>query len=382
MDGDIDIDFDQENENTFYEEADQMLEDAKSDRGLDTEQSANQQGNDELMFDGSTNGNVEDRDGLMEDFEGEEAEDEELLDFADLDDNVEPLESVINTGVEEPAMSREIPGEHVTPETMDDDIVHGDPGLPPTGEVSETTAVDLAESTETGAQAGTVSPKHLEHISAQSLTVDEGPTSSLVEDDAQAESLSQAGHVAAQVHDKEDLSAQDGLEQHSVQVEDQNFNVAAHASDDAASLDHVDEQHYEEAQYHLEAPSSIQESPNIPQQQDTPTVTGLHPTIVVVQGRELALFPSSDLSISTDYLLEDENLANASIGDLLQSCRVVLGASIAEDVELELGVDDLGLLVGEVCLPLLAITILIANSATRTLLQRSRPVSLRYLTST
>ena len=77
----------------------------------------------------------------------------------------------------------------------------------------------------------------------------------------------------------------------------------------------------------------------------------LHPVIVIYQGNEMSLFPSTedDNEQSQTYLLEHQSVASESIGNLLQQCRLVLADSIGEPDELEIRFTDLGLNVDEVC---------------------------------
>lgn len=91
-------------------------------------------------------------------------------------------------------------------------------------------------------------------------------------------------------------------------------------------------------------------------QPNSPTVTGLHSTVVEYNGSEILLFPSSDTSLSSEYLLGNENLVTSSLGDLLQACRSVLGQSLSEDEELVLGVEELDLYVSEDSTPAFSIS--------------------------
>jgi hypothetical protein len=75
----------------------------------------------------------------------------------------------------------------------------------------------------------------------------------------------------------------------------------------------------------------------------------LHPVIVEYEGHEISLFPPREQGSSETFFLHDENLVNVSICDLLRACRDVLGDSIQEKEELELTVSDLDLSLTEVC---------------------------------
>ena len=92
-------------------------------------------------------------------------------------------------------------------------------------------------------------------------------------------------------------------------------------------------------------------------QVNSPTVTGLHPTIVEYQENEVYLFPSRDPAVPEQYLLQNENLVTTSLGDLLQACRTALGDGVSEDEELVLGVEELDLYVSEVSYAKLSATL-------------------------
>ena len=71
-------------------------------------------------------------------------------------------------------------------------------------------------------------------------------------------------------------------------------------------------------------------------------------TIVTYEGNEYSLFASGVEGDNTTFFLSDESLANGSIHDLLKECRTVLGESVSDECELEIGMPDLGLSMNEV----------------------------------
>ena len=82
----------------------------------------------------------------------------------------------------------------------------------------------------------------------------------------------------------------------------------------------------------------------------TPTDTGLHPTTLHYQNHVLPLFKSHQ---EPHGLLKDDNLASLSLAELMRQCRYRLSAAVGEtvsaDQELRLEFDELGLELAEVC---------------------------------
>ena len=74
----------------------------------------------------------------------------------------------------------------------------------------------------------------------------------------------------------------------------------------------------------------------------------LHPIKVYYEDTEMSLFPPSSEDAQETYFLQDESLATSSISDLFSAMRSVLADTVGNDDELELGIDVLGLSLGEV----------------------------------
>lgn len=81
-----------------------------------------------------------------------------------------------------------------------------------------------------------------------------------------------------------------------------------------------------------------------------PVALRVHPVVVVYQNNEISLFPplEQNQESSQTFFVHDEKLAGQSISELLEACRVVLDESIAEEEELEIRVEVLGLYINEV----------------------------------
>lgn len=81
-----------------------------------------------------------------------------------------------------------------------------------------------------------------------------------------------------------------------------------------------------------------------------PSTLRVHPVVVVYQNNEISLFPplEENQEPSQTFFVHDEKLAGQSISKLLEACRVVLDESIAEEEELEIRIEDLGLYINEV----------------------------------
>ncbi|KAI9849160.1 MAG: hypothetical protein M1837_005390 [Sclerophora amabilis] len=78
-----------------------------------------------------------------------------------------------------------------------------------------------------------------------------------------------------------------------------------------------------------------------------PSTLNVHPVMIMYEGSEMSLFPpSGDDSLET-FLLQDETLVNESINDLFKAIRLVLEGSIPEHDDLEIGLDELDLLLSE-----------------------------------
>ncbi|KAI9675655.1 MAG: hypothetical protein M1817_001022 [Caeruleum heppii] len=72
-----------------------------------------------------------------------------------------------------------------------------------------------------------------------------------------------------------------------------------------------------------------------------------HQVVVIYEGSEVYLFPPSNDDASSTFFLSDEALAGASISELLVAIRTVLAASIDEDDELSIFLEELDLTLNE-----------------------------------
>ncbi|KAF2461755.1 hypothetical protein BDY21DRAFT_167 [Lineolata rhizophorae] len=81
--------------------------------------------------------------------------------------------------------------------------------------------------------------------------------------------------------------------------------------------------------------------------QEVHEASGSHPVSVLYEGSVISLFPPRELEESETFFLQDETLVHSSIGDLLQSCRQVLGDTIQAEDELEIDIAELGLCLSE-----------------------------------
>lgn len=76
----------------------------------------------------------------------------------------------------------------------------------------------------------------------------------------------------------------------------------------------------------------------------------LHPVKVLYQESEISLFPPQEGDASETFFLEDEDLAHGNLGELLASCRQVLGDHVSDDEALVVHIECLNLQLSEDCL--------------------------------
>lgn len=83
------------------------------------------------------------------------------------------------------------------------------------------------------------------------------------------------------------------------------------------------------------------------QEEDPPN--RLHPVVLDYQGEEMFLFPPVDQigEHAATFLLEDEQLAYSTIGNVLEACRGVVKESLREQEELVINIHDLDLHISE-----------------------------------
>ncbi|KAH0365093.1 hypothetical protein KCU65_g6316, partial [Aureobasidium melanogenum] len=364
MDADIDIDLDapdapDTNMQSFQVDDHQMQEDPRSDRQ-----------DDDLMIDDS---HQEDTDRMMQDDAPPQEQDEELLDFSEDEEDVpmnpaEPSQPDIHLVVEpeapaEQPITTEEPVEVVQSEVASELLTEG----------VQPITTQTAPSEEVADQPQITSVEEQEPVTTQIVKNDQSDSvaQASLEQVAQPEPQP-AAHEEVQPSTAADLAEQPETHaQESVVESTETSNVANEGLEEAAHVaNSTQDQHPEQgnddiqtgvAQEDDEQPAkrtltrqetdlsnyTVPDEYSRERQVNSPTVTGLHPTIVEYQENEVYLFPSRDPAVPEQYLLQNENLVTTSLGDLLQACRTALGDGISEDEELVLGVEELDLYVSE-----------------------------------
>ena len=92
------------------------------------------------------------------------------------------------------------------------------------------------------------------------------------------------------------------------------------------------------------SPSNVEGS-HIQEEDSSNSLVHLHPIVLDYQGEEMFLFPPEH---AATFLLEDEQLAYSTIGNVLEACRRILKVSLSEQDELVMNIDDLDLHISEV----------------------------------
>ncbi|KAA6412111.1 MAG: hypothetical protein FRX48_04261 [Lasallia pustulata] len=120
---------------------------------------------------------------------------------------------------------------------------------------------------------------------------------------------------------------------------------------DVTGLRKEDSQADEDPGIHASVDStSAPRNDDIPRLDDPlPVAQRLHPVVVIYLNNEISLFPplEQNQESSQTFFVHDEKLAGQSISKLLEACRVVLDESIAEEEELEIRIEELGLYINE-----------------------------------
>lgn len=363
MDGDIDIDLDSAGEQMQYDEDDHMIDDAKPDN-IQYQEHVDE----DVMVDDDAASHTEDR--VMQDSPPHSEHDEELLDFSDNEDM--PIENTDHVAVEETVLEPQ-PQDPEPLEQVQSDAAAEllNAGVEPVDHLDLTAQTELyqvqPEQHEPGVSEDSFHQvdengleEHIEGDDAQPVVACPGVHAAQSEefeqntyDETPLQYLSQ--HDVAEGAGDPQVYAEGSVEQPTAQA-----NTINEAQEDAADNDTTEPAVVETAQeanpsipasLHLDTELSQHEAAEDLSTHDTephsPTVTGLHPTIVEYDGNEIFLFPSREPASYEQYLLVNENLVTSSLGDLLQACRVVLGESISEDDELVLGVEELDLYVSE-----------------------------------
>lgn len=390
MDGDIDIDLDSAGEQMHYEDDDQMIDDDAANHP-----------DDDLMVDDEAAGHPIDREMLDDTAVAAAAtapqeHDEELLDFSDDEDiyaDEAPIEQPTMHIVEAQPQRPALVDQDLVPEPVAEQNLTAQEYLQPDNAVVEQVqsqkAAELltegapvldhtsAQHQDTRAPQVTIAPgsEHASASHAQSHPYQHGEGATVdsavpvPEGVSQSEEPSRATVESAQA---EPTSVTESVESHADTIDDSartqtddQPEVLSHeqptkAAADATAEAHVPSSSHEAAALTVDtAASKVDVTDHAyprERQPNSPTVTGLHPTVVEYDGNEIYLFPSSDPAASEQYLLGNENLVTSSLGDLLQACRSVLGQTLSEDEELVLGVEELDLYVSEDSTPAFSIS--------------------------
>jgi hypothetical protein len=362
MDADIDIDLDapepiDTNMQSFQVDDHHMQEDPRSDRPDDL-----------LMIDDS---NLDDTDRMMQDDAPlPQEQDEELLDFSEDEEDVpmnpvEPNQPEIHL-VAEP----EVPVHQSAIIEEPLELVQSDIAAELLTEGVQPIDAEVSQSEEAPEQPHVEHVEPLEPVVDQSVVNDESQNlastsldqATVTQDPAQPEQVADPieqpePQVVESVVESTELSNtnDESLEEnaqvaHQQSTQDQHLEQGKDDASPAVAQEH-DEQPVKRTLTRQETDLSnytVPDEYSRERQVNSPTVTGLHPTIVEYQENEVYLFPSRDPAVPEQYLLQNENLVTTSLGDLLQACRTALGDGVSEDEELVLGVEELDLYVSEV----------------------------------
>ncbi|CAD0114922.1 unnamed protein product [Aureobasidium uvarum] len=364
MDADIDIDLDAPDTNmqSFQLDDHQMQEDSRSDRP-----------DDDLMIDDS---NLDDTDRMMQDdAPPPQEQDEELLDFSEDEEDipmnpVEPSQIDVNfvAETEAPAQqpitteeSIELVQSEVASELLTEGVQPINTVVQPSEQASEqpqiepvTTQEPVSEQNVNNDQSENLAQESLDHVAHpevqpapheklqdphsadSSEKLETHAQESVVESTEVPNAINEAPEESTQVAHQQSTNNQDPEQGNDdVQVE------AGQEGDEQPVKRTLTRQETDLSNY------TVPDDYSRERQVNSPTVTGLHPTIVEYQENEVYLFPSRDPAVPEQYLLQNENLVTTSLGDLLQACRTALGDGVSEDEELVLGVEELDLYVSE-----------------------------------
>ncbi|KAI4723367.1 hypothetical protein E4T48_00513 [Aureobasidium sp. EXF-10727] len=368
MDADIDIDLDapdaaDTNMQSFQVDDHQMQEDPRSDRP-----------DDDLMIDDS---NLDDTDRMMQDdAPPPQEQDEELLDFSEDEEDVpmnpvEPSHVDLNFAAETEApaqqsITTEEPIELVQSEAASELLTEGvqpiNAVVQPSEQASEQPQIEPVATQES------LSEQNVTNDQPENITQESHEQVAETEVQPAPSEETQAAHHAdsnekPETHTQESVvesteapNATNEISEESAQVADQqpSNDQDTEQGNDNAQVEVGQEGDEQPAKRTLTRQETDLSNYTVPddysreRQVNSPTVTGLHPTIVEYQENEVYLFPSRDPAVPEQYLLQNENLVTTSLGDLLQACRTALGDGISEDEELVLGVEELDLYVSEV----------------------------------
>ncbi|KAI5209093.1 hypothetical protein E4T39_01167 [Aureobasidium subglaciale] len=364
MDADIDIDLDapdaaDTNMMSFQQDDHQMQEDPRSDRP-----------DDDLMIDDS---NLEDTDRMMQDdAPPPQEQDEELLDFSEDEEDVpmnpaEPHQPELQHAPQPEApvqqtTIQEEPVEQVQSEVASELLAEGVQPIDSLDTERDAAQVQPqveAPQTVTDATVTSHEPSHPDQVSPDQTTQSE-PRPQVQEEaqpvvDTASTKQNETPVQDPVVESTEIPSASNNISDQNVQatpedLTEENHQEEGNDNDETSLTQGDDDQSVQRTLTRQETDLSnytVPDDYSRERQPNSPTVTGLHPTIVEYQENEIYLFPSRDPAVPEQYLLQNENLVTTSLGDLLQACRTALADNIGEDEELVLGVEELDLFVSE-----------------------------------
>lgn len=339
-DDDIDIDIDISGDYQRDQDEDFILEDARSEAGLESHLATYTDNNDDIMLDGENDG-VED--GAMRD--DITVPDEHLTDVSEMVQEDVASSNVANNGVDAINFVNYQFDEEV-PRQAD----HGNDFNPEeTHSVYEQTLDNMAPAT-------TNQHGFTEAILAASPTAASPKTTPpQVQGNQEPDPFSKTNPEIDESNELHEITHEEQFVQVNPEQENEARQSSVHSSpaSEGKDAEQGHEQDYPQGQ--LEHNQQVHErntdpSNHISQQGDTfqAQSSSLHPVIVTYLDNEISLFPPREQDQSETFFLQDESIAYQTIGDLLQACRTVLGETIRDEDELEMDIADLGLCISEV----------------------------------
>lgn len=340
-DDDIDIDIDISGDYQRDQDEDFMLEDARSEAGLDSHQATYADNNDDIMLDGE-NDNVED--GVMRD--DITVPDEHLTDVSEMVQEDATSSNVVNNDVDtvnfvDYEFDEEAPKQSDHDNDFNPEEAHA---------VYEQTTDNMAPIT--ADQHG--STKNIQSVSLK-------PPPSPAQDKQEPYPPSKPSPEINGSDEPREMTHEEKLAEVNLQKEDEVRQSSGRSSPvpEEKNSEQTHEQDYSQEQLEQEQleqnqevhERSISTSNPLSQQGDTfqAQPSSLHPVIVTYLDNEISLFPPREQDQSETFFLQDESIAYQTIGELLQACRTVLGETIRDEDELEMDIADLGLCISEDC---------------------------------
>lgn len=335
-DDDIDIDIDISGDYQRDQDEDFILEDARSEAGLESHLATYTDNNDDIMLDGENDG-VED--GAMRD--DITVPDEHLTDVSEMVQEDVASSNVANNDVDainfvNYQFDEEIPRQADHRNDFNPEETHA---------VYEQTLDNMAPATTD--QHGLT-----EAIPAASPKA----TPPQVQDNQEPDPFSKTNPEIDESNELREITHEEQFVQVNPEQEDEARQSSVHSSPapEEKDAEQAHEQDYSQGQLEYNQQGherNTDPSNHISQQGDTFQVqsSSLHPVIVTYLDNEISLFPPREQDQSETFFLQDESVAYQTIGDLLQACRTVLGETIRDEDELEMDIADLGLCISEDC---------------------------------